>query len=561
MPKALQRMLVTSGGTIHHPPTTLCSRLSAILVIILFTSVIFLPPLGTRVLYISDESRFALLAQDLLQGGQWLLPKLRGEVYMNKPPLYIWMIAGASRLSGGVTEFTAQLPAALSAIATALVTFLFGERIFNRRTGLWAAVILSTTIAFYWHGLVVLPDMTVTFFMTLALYGFWRAVEGGGRFRWLLCFYGAMSLAVFTKGPVGLMPLVPAAAWLIWRHGGLGFRQLALGRGLLVLLLFSLPWLIPFLAQGGKGYLKGVLGGDYLSWYFQVGEHRGPVFFALGSFLFGLLPWSPFLPWALWTGWRGRKEEGAEGPSVVFLLLWLLLMLFLVGFSTARRTRYLLPLYPPAALLVAWLWDRWDRFARAGACTQQMAVHAALWLALSSAAAAGLFLAPSGRIIMRDDTAVFLPATPLQALPIGILVATAGIFGSWGLRSGRIATGFWAVGLSLATLFLYVPSYYIPRYNRLLDVKGFSRRIEAHLGEAPLRLCGYSKLSYDFYLRRPLVELVRQEEIQAYLAQPSRVYCLAEEGRLSDFKPEGVPGPYIVERMEIGGRAIVLLSN
>ena len=113
--------------------------------------VIFGGSLGRRHLYDSDEARFALLAQDILTRGDWLLPRLRGEPYMNRPPLFIWLIVLVSLPGRRVTEFTAQLPAALGAAGAVMGTALIGARLWGRRVGFAAALILGTSVGYVHH--------------------------------------------------------------------------------------------------------------------------------------------------------------------------------------------------------------------------------------------------------------------------------------------------------------------------------------------------------------------------------------------------------------------------
>ena len=90
----------------------------------LLAAVLFLPSIGDRPLYLPDEARYALLARSMVEAGHWLVPHIGSEVHMEKPPLFIWLIAAVSLLAGGVTELAATLPAALSGIAGVAVTCL-----------------------------------------------------------------------------------------------------------------------------------------------------------------------------------------------------------------------------------------------------------------------------------------------------------------------------------------------------------------------------------------------------------------------------------------------------
>jgi 4-amino-4-deoxy-L-arabinose transferase-like glycosyltransferase len=188
----------------------LLTRFQAALLVSFVTALLVLPPLGQRIIATSDEARFALLARDILERGAWFDLQVRGKQYRNKPPLYAWSIAALSLPYGRVTEATAHAPVALAAIGAVLFTFLLGDRLFNRRAGLWAALILATSYGFFGHSQLVLPDMLVLCFAAVAGYTFWRAVaEPPGRGA-LVAFYAALALGVFAL-VWSLVPLLVVA--------------------------------------------------------------------------------------------------------------------------------------------------------------------------------------------------------------------------------------------------------------------------------------------------------------------------------------------------------------
>src|SRR5574341_2304496 len=91
----------SGDGLLTRRPGLALAGIFALAVLILTGSA------GRRGLWSSDEARFALLAQDILDHGRWLVPELRGQLYLNKPQLHFWAIALASFPVGRVTELTA----------------------------------------------------------------------------------------------------------------------------------------------------------------------------------------------------------------------------------------------------------------------------------------------------------------------------------------------------------------------------------------------------------------------------------------------------------------------
>src|SRR6185503_9497370 len=100
---------------------------------LIVAAVLYLPGIGQRILYIGDEARYALLARNMVETGDWLVPRLGAEVHMEKSPLFIWAIAALSLAGRKVTELTAVLPSALSGIGGVAATVVLGRRLFGPR--------------------------------------------------------------------------------------------------------------------------------------------------------------------------------------------------------------------------------------------------------------------------------------------------------------------------------------------------------------------------------------------------------------------------------------------
>ena len=99
----------------------------------------FALPLGRRPLDNQDEARYSLLARKAVEGGSWILPRVRGEVYLNKPPLYFWTVAVFALPWGVVTDANAPIASVVSALAGLLAVFAIGRLLWGASAGLAAA--------------------------------------------------------------------------------------------------------------------------------------------------------------------------------------------------------------------------------------------------------------------------------------------------------------------------------------------------------------------------------------------------------------------------------------
>src|SRR5262249_41353475 len=165
---------------------------------------------------------------------------------------------------------TARLPSALATIATVLGTCLLAQRLFDRRAGLVAGLVMATSYGVFAHSQMILPDVLMIAFNMFAGYWFWRSVEGAGPAA-LIGFFVMLALGVFVKGPAGVLPLAAAVVWL-WMDGGArGLRRLWSLPGVVAFAALSLVWLIPFLTLSQTERLVGgVLWRDWLLYYFRA---------------------------------------------------------------------------------------------------------------------------------------------------------------------------------------------------------------------------------------------------------------------------------------------------
>ena len=318
----------------------------------------FLLGLGDRHIWIPLEARYALVAREMLETGQWILPHLGGMVYADKPPLLFWSIALLSALGSGVTEWTARLPTALAAVGVCLMTWRLGVRCFSPTTGLLAALVLATSGGFFWSGRQALPDMLLTLWTTGAFWALWEWFTGKRR-RAAVAAGLCMGFATLTKGPVGA--ILPTLCGLIYFFMAHGQRpRLTGGDALLCLGAFlgvTLAWFVPAVTLGGLEYAQATLLHHSLERYARAWEHTAPWYYYLGAFPAEFLPWTLFLPQALVTRSSLGQSQGRDGRW--FTVCWLVTILGFFSISTGKRDIYILPAFPAAALLVGWSWSRW----------------------------------------------------------------------------------------------------------------------------------------------------------------------------------------------------------
>ena len=162
-------------------------------------SLVWLATLANRPLFNPDEARYAEIPREMLSGGDWVIPHLNGLDYIEKPPLQYWATAATYRLLG-VSEFSARLYTALTALATIAVLGFLATRLWGIGAGWRAAAVLSGMFMFVILGQLMTLDMSLAFWMTASLAGFLLAQHAHSAQRgWMVFAWVTAALGVLTK--------------------------------------------------------------------------------------------------------------------------------------------------------------------------------------------------------------------------------------------------------------------------------------------------------------------------------------------------------------------------
>ncbi len=322
-------------------------------------SLLYFPYLGKLPFFNKGEPREALVVQEIVRHGNWLFPLKRGEEVPSKPPLFHWLAALTSMIGGEVSEMTVRFPSALLATASVLLLYGLGRRLFGGETAFLAGLVLATTVAYQSEAVVARVDMTLAFFATVVLVLFYLIYLGFLKASgWLYGFYLLLGLAVLAKGPVGLiLPAMVICCFLIARKRWDFLSRLCFHKGVILTLLVGLAWYGLAVAKGGEEFVGRQVIHENLARFFLSGEggsgHQKPVYYYIPYLILDGLPWSLFLPFVV-ADWFRRKAFGEE--HLLFLMLWAGLIFVFFSLSAGKRSVYILPLYPPLALLTAmWL--------------------------------------------------------------------------------------------------------------------------------------------------------------------------------------------------------------
>ena len=511
-------------------------------------ALLFLPGLGGRDLWNPDEARYAVVAREMLERGDLFVPYLNGEVYSQKPPLLFWAIGAASLLTGGVDETSARLPSALAAIGAVLLVFRLGERLVCRRAGFLAAAVFATCAKVLWQGRFGQIDMLLVALVTLAVWCWVRKefpeagdLAGGRREALPYLFFFFAGLATLAKGPVGLLP--PLLSILVYRVvvlGREGLRGLRLGRGLLLWAAVVAAWLLPAALAGGPEYLEQIVFRQNVTRFADPWHHFQPWYYYLTVLPGDFFPWSFLLPAALMVGRREGWLRRRERHPFLFALCWVVVTVLFFSLSSAKRTVYVLTMYPALALLVGAALDRaaaaWPRDRR--------------WIAGSLGALAALcvLLAAAVPPVAErrvDEVAMLGGEALVWKLTAAVGLLAAGAVAAWLLAlRGRPLLGAAALASGTAAMALAAFLFVVPAFDVVKSARPMSRLLVSKL--VPGETYGiYPRLdsTFLFYTGRRAVPLEGEEALRRFAARPGRVWLLAQRDDLA--KLRGGPLPLV----------------
>ena len=347
-----------------------------------------------RGLWTPDEPREAEIGREMLASGMSSQPMLDGEPFLEKPPLYPWMMA-ASYAVFGVSPGAARVPAALCSVGAMLVAYWLGRRAGGRATGVLAAAVLATFAKFAEVSHFAINDAALTLFVGAGHLAFLVARDREREQRKTLAFIAigaCTALAFLTKaliGPILLLgpPIVAAAIGREWR-----FLRHALPRATLWCTVFmialGLPWVLALASTGGWSAVRVCLIdntiGRSLPGVKQEFGHEARWYYYFTTLPVDMLPWTLALPALVMSGalrasWRGGRAR--------FLAIAFVAGIALLSIPASKRGLYVVPLFPAmAAAIGAWLSragaERANRIDRATPATL-LGVLALLCLAIA----------------------------------------------------------------------------------------------------------------------------------------------------------------------------------
>ncbi len=386
-------------NSLDHSPAR---RAAALALVAATLFLCYFQNLGAVGLVGADEPRYAWIAREMAESGDWITPRLYGQPWFEKPVLYYWSAALSFKLFG-VSEVTARLPSAIFALLATLALAWLARRVYGSGTAYWLLLLLPSSVGMTGFSHAAATDMPFAAALTLAMVCIaivleltrnadspilprtpWAALLGLGFFS---------GLAVLAKGPAAL--ILSGGAVLLWTVVTKRWRKALLCLHPSAVAAFcatALPWYVACARRNPDFLRVFFLEHNFKRFLTPQFQHIQPFWYYAAVVLAAFLPWTVLLLWCIFAGVQKLWRERAISPFTAFLLCWIFFCLAFFTISKSKLPGYILPALPAIGLLLARSYTRIS--PERSTLFRRMMIAVSTLLALASALLWGTFGRP-----------------------------------------------------------------------------------------------------------------------------------------------------------------------
>lgn len=445
-----------------------------------------------------DEPVYAETAREMIQTGDFLSPRIFGDYWYDKPPMYYWLVAAAFKVFG-YSEFAARFPAALMGALTAFMLYFSVTKLFNERAGFWSSLILTSCIQFFYLSKAAVTDTSLLFFMTGALLSFLH------KKYWLM--YVCMGFATLVKGPIGIVfPGIIIFLYLLLMGQLKEIFRMHVLRGLLVYLLVAGPWYYLMYTVHGMEFINTFLGFHNVT-RFTTPEHASRVTFwyYFPVVILGLFPWTGLLIQSVKASISDSRIDDMR--LLVFMHVWWVFVFIFFTVCKTKLVSYILPMFPALAIIIGWNISRMMQKMRHNTTFYHWIVGSGLMFVLLGA----------GWIIGGQQ----LPELAFGGMVLGVLtllLGAAAVFTLWYYRDIQLAA--WIhVMLGVVTMCVAF-AFLLPVVADRFSVKTISAEYQQRCDQnTAIYVDKFLRPGFMYYTGKPGVEMLPKTDAFATTLQ------------------------------------------
>jgi hypothetical protein len=474
-------------------------------------SLAFLPIFIFRDFSPDNELRYLSIADEALRNGSIFTFFNHGLVYADKPPLYLWIVMLGKSIFGYHSMLFLSLFSFVPALVVVYVMDQWAGKLLSEKERLIGELMLMTCGFFIGTAIVLRMDMLMCMFIVLALYTFFKMYSGEGKPRdsWLFPIF--VFMALFTKGPMGvIVPLASTGVFLIrkkelktiGRYWGL--------KTLAVLLVLCGAWFAGVYAEGGSAYLNNLLFNQTVNRAVNSFHHQEPFYYYFVTVWYSLAPWSFLIVGILWVGLK--KRLASTDLEQFFLAITFSTFVILSLFSS-KLAVYLLPAFPFFVYL-SLLWYK--------------KLGSPRWIYLLVGIPAGLLcMALPGIISAQYFINIQALSSSYLVLFAALLLSTTGILTLRHLYKHHLNVGIITMGAGML-LAVFTVSLAVPQYNSMIGLNQLCSQAK----ETAIKKGGV-----NYYY----CEMTKGDNLDVYLGKPLEMLEISDL-----YKPDRIKTPAIL---------------
>jgi 4-amino-4-deoxy-L-arabinose transferase-like glycosyltransferase len=502
-------------SSLRDPRDLAFFKISWAVLIILTLYVCYFSHLGAFGFMGPDEPRYAWIARDMAETGDWITPRLYDKPWFEKPVFYYWAAALCFKLFG-VNEFGARLPSAICALLATLALAWLALRLGGWQMARWLLLLLPSTVGMIGFSHAAATDMPFSAMLTVAMVCAAVALglvpghsskknelpaeaqrDGQSLFPQtrktiylsLGLFGFFLGVAVLAKGPAALILaggaiLLWVAFTKCWREPLRLFHPIAIA----TFCLTCLPWYVLCARRNPDFFRVFIIEHNFKRYLTPEFQHIQPFWYYLPITIIALLPW---IFWLVWFATRAARNDGGEQQRslILFLAGWGVLPVLFFSLSKSKLPGYILPAVFPLGFLIS----------------------LAVTRALKSRDVSGRYLVGLiGALLFVSPAWIFFPKSQVRGPLVSLYIVVAGLGGliiivAALMRQTRAGLIFSVVLVLFLLNLVYVS---ISKLDPELSARGCARQIgvERAANTYSFKLQRSWQYQLNFYLHREIAQ-------------------------------------------------------